>query len=77
MTFNADGTPTLERMLKGAAHDTASREGCEVEQTPEWRAMMEIEAWRRTNPQYFYDPSADAIFRLPETLPPHMRPTSN
>jgi hypothetical protein len=39
--------------------------------------MMEIEAWRRTNPQYFYDPSADAIFRLPETLPPHMRPTSN
>ena len=77
MTFNADGTPTLERMLKGAAHDTAAREGCAVEQTPEWQAMLEIEAWRRVNPQFYFDPSANAIFRRPETLPPHERPTRN
>lgn len=68
MTFNADGTPTLERMLKGAAHETASREGCTVEATPEWQAMLEIEAWRRTMPQYEYRDGS--IYRKPETLPP-------
>lgn len=43
MTFNADGTPTLERELKGAAHSTAARERCAVETTPEWRAMEHID----------------------------------
>jgi hypothetical protein len=71
VTFNADGTPTLERMLKGAAHDTASREGCEVEQTPEWRAMLEIEAWRAVMPQHEYRDGA--IYRKPESLPPSER----
>lgn len=43
MTFNVDGTPTLERELKGAAHSAASRDGCEVEATAEWRAMQRID----------------------------------
>ena len=68
MTFNADGTPTLERMLKGAAHETAAREGCNVEQTPEWRAMLELEAWRNVMPQYEFRDGG--IHRKPESLPP-------
>mgnify|MGYP000877845387 CR=1 FL=1 len=43
MSFNANGTPTLERELKGAAHSTAARDGCDVETTPEWRAMQRID----------------------------------
>lgn len=68
MSFNVDGTPTLERELKGAAHSTASREGCDVETTPEWRAMLELDAWRRVMPQYEFRDGG--IYRRPETLPP-------
>ncbi len=77
MTFTADGKPTLERMLMGAAHSTAARDGCDVEQTPEWQALRELEAWRAVMPQFYYDPSANAVFRRPETLAPHMRPSNN
>lgn len=72
MSFDAEGKPTLERELKGAAHSTASRECCDVESTPEWRAMLEIEAWRAVMPQYEFRDGA--IHRKGSHLPPWDRP---
>jgi len=42
----------LIRQLKQAAYYTADKERCDVEQTPEWRAAVELEAWRSVMPQY-------------------------
>jgi hypothetical protein len=75
MTFNADGTPTLERELTGEAHTIATREGIDVEQTCAWRALRELEAWRSAMPQYEYRDGA--LYRKPETLPPHERGAVN
>lgn len=36
----------LMRELKSAAYHTADRDKCDVEATPEWKAMLELEAWR-------------------------------
>ncbi len=75
MTFNADGTPTLERELTGEAHTIAAREGIEVEQTCAWKALRELEAWRVVMSQYEYRDGG--IHRRPESLPPHERGAVN
>lgn len=62
----------LERELKSAAYHTADRDKCEPEETPEWRAMLELAAWRSVMPQYEF--VNGAIHRKPETLPPWGRP---
>lgn len=71
MTFNADGTPTLERELTGEAHTIAARENIDVEQTCAWRALRELEAWRAAMPQYEFRDGA--LHRKPESFPPYAR----
>lgn len=72
MSFDAEGRPTLERGLKSAAYFTAERDGCAVEDTPEWKAMLELEAWRSVMPQYEFRDGA--INRKGSHLPPWERP---
>lgn len=68
MSFDRDGKPDLMRELKQAAYWTADRDGCSPEDTPEWRAMAELEAWRNVMPQYEYRDGA--IHRTLASLPP-------
>ncbi len=58
----------LIRALKQAAYHTADRDKLDVEQTPEWLAQAELEAWRAVMPQYEFRDGA--IHRRPEHLPP-------
>ncbi len=58
----------LIRQLKQAAYYTADKERCDVEQTPEWRAAVELEAWRSVMPQYEFRDGA--IHRTLASLPP-------
>ena len=41
---------------------------CDVEQTPEWRAAAELEAWRSVMPQYEFRDGG--IHRTLASLPP-------
>ena len=58
----------LIRQLKQNAYYTADRDGCDVESTPEWRAMVELEAWRSVMPQYEFRDGA--IHRTLASFPP-------
>lgn len=64
----------LVRRLKQDAYAKAN--GGDVEATDEWKAAVELEAWRNTFPQYEFD-GASNVRRKPESLPPHMRPKAN
>ena len=65
----------LIRRLKQQAYGSADRDQIDVEQTAEWIAVTEIEAWRSVMPQYEFRDGA--IHRKPESLPPFSRPASN
>lgn len=58
----------LIRQLKQAAYWTADRDSIDVEETPEWRAMLEIKAWRSVMPQYEFRDGG--IYRTVASLPP-------
>jgi hypothetical protein len=58
----------LIRQLKQNAYHTADRDRCDVETTPEWRAAVELEAWRSVMPQFEFRDGA--IHRTLASLPP-------
>lgn len=68
MSFDRHGKPDLTRELMQEAYYAADRLGCDPEATPEWRAMVELEAWRNVMPQYEYRDGA--IHRTLASLPP-------
>lgn len=68
MGFDSAGKPDLIRLLKLEAYYAADRLGCDLEATPEWRAMVELQAWRDVMPQYEFRDGA--IHRTLASLPP-------
>lgn len=61
----AGGRPTKLRMLKQDAYARSEREGCDVEDTPEWRRVVQIEMQDRVDDevirQILATPDADVL----------------